>query len=271
MTVQRPQLISVYGTDYIGASQGEADFAVSYASGNLLAVAGAPFSFTEINVSYVKHLPISGTLKTYTLDDTKILTRTDDTIQIDAAEFEEDDHFEVGLKGQKKGYNPTSDSKRTYNVASMPTGFDTYQEITGSVLFDLSSSWTSASAWQDCASQVSARVFIEYGFSGASDAGANTLYLKLLETRDNTDTNEEYSEPQIELTAGTSDIQQNLYTWTPRTFDNVTGSCHGYQEWRTYFDIDVKGAEGFKMAYSESIGPNSTTGTLNIYYTMFDQ
>lgn len=267
MTTPRPRFTSVYDPDYIGASEGDSDFTVSYASGNLLAVAGVPFSFTEINVSYIKWLPISGTLRTFTLEDTEILTRTDDTIQIDEAEFKEDDHFEVGLKGQKKGYNPTSDAQRVEAVDSIALDSPSYGEVTSSFDFLSGTSgigWVSGSSFYDCDGYSSLRLYANYGYGIAGTTTPNTLHLRLLGKYDNT-SGEKYdfsgTQPIIEL--------------VPLDEHGDAAIPTSHTEFYQIVDpIDVRALSEFNIAFSESIGTDgsddSMSGSLSLYYKLLN-
>jgi hypothetical protein len=172
------------------------------------------------------------------------------------------DNVKVGATGQTTGstrFLRTADDGTVYMEKVVAAS--TLLFISGGIEFGLSGSWFSGSSWASCDEYTSGRVYVNYGFSGSASPGANTLYLKLLTTRDTSDSRE-YDEPQLVVTAGQSDLQQNVYQLTPRTWDNTTASFHGYKEYNTYFDIDLNGTRGFRFAISESIGAGSTTGTL---------
>jgi len=257
--------------EYFGTTEGEGDFTVTYASGTMLKITGVPFTPSDENIAFVARIPATGSMEVLNKRNDDITYWTN-TIQAISASFAATDHFIVGLYGQKKGFDPATDSNKVVQLNPTPMDFTEYQTLTGSVIFG-TDSWFSGSTYANCKGKTQARIHVHYGMGhGVVDVEPNYLYMKLLTTKDVTDTAEQYPEPQLSVTAGQTDIQQNLYKFTPRHWTNTTASITAYTKYYTYFDIDVEGSEGFKFGLSESIGGEhaNTTGTLDIYYTMTD-
>ena len=257
--------------DYMGTTEGEGQFTVTYASATMIAASGLPFTPSDENIAYVARVPASGAMEVYTKRNNDIRYWTN-TFQVTSASFVATDHFIVGLYGKKPALDEATDAYKVAQLNPTPMDFTEYQTLTGSVLLPLTGSWFSGSIYANCKGKVTARLWVEYGYgNNVTDAGANTLYMKLLHTKDVSDTTEQWDEPQLSVTAGVTDIQQNLYTFTPKGWTNVSGAVSAHTKYTTYFDIDVNGSEGFKMALSESIGTSNTTGVLDLYYTMTDK
>jgi len=259
--------------EYIGTTQGQGDFVVTYASGNMVALSGLPYTPSDENIFFVSRIPVTGSAETYTkrFDDIRYWTNT---IQVTSASFASTDHFIVGLYGQKKAYDSVLNANQVVVLNAEQIDIVDYQTATGSVIFDTDSEWLSGSVWNNVKGYNTARIWVEYGFSGALHAGANTLYVKTLQTY-NTTVSSEFDDLQLSLGSGLSSAQQNVFEFTPRIWRiqnqdaiNTTASYHGYKVYRSYYDVDVLGSSGLKFAISESIGAGSTTGTLNIYYTL---
>ncbi len=267
----KPSYAETYGAQYVGVSEGEGHFSLSYASGNMLAIAGLPFAPSRINIAYVKHLPLSGTMQTYTLDDTFINIGNGDTLELDDAQFRDGDFFEMGLKGFAPAHNPTSDAVRTESLDAIELAHPSYGEITGSYIYSISGGWISGSSMYDCDGYTMARIFCKIGYGKAGGAESNDFYFKPIGTFDPND-EEKYDGTHIH-----EPEQSNFPQATANVIHALSASIMGIQPFdddgniaiptshTTYpffFDLNVSSLSKFNLEWSGSIGTDQTTGTI---------
>ncbi len=232
--------------EYIGATAGEKDFAVAYASGNMVALADLPFVPSDENIVFVKRVPATGSAETYTkrTHDIKYWTGT---IQVISASFAATDHFVIGLYGQK-------------TIAK--------QTLTDTVVFGTDTGWISGATWYNCKGYKHASLFIKYGFGAATGSGPSTLYMEIDGTC-NTSLSDEYYETLLPHSSSVVSLGRKMYAFTPSTRDGAAVAPTEYTEYKAYARVDIEGLHGFKACLSESIGDAQLTGTVQaIYYTL---
>jgi hypothetical protein len=114
ITEDNPMQVTGGASSVIAEYTSPSDFSASYTSSSTITISGVPITISDSSqIVYIKKIPISGDAEIYVNGSGDTLTYSSGVITIsDETPFASGDVYEVGINGQKKAYDPSTQSDK---------------------------------------------------------------------------------------------------------------------------------------------------------------